>query len=637
MAYSINRPLQQMRFEDDRTGHTKDEKYTYDVSNRVNTVLEDALRVTSIRAVRLEEQELMQVMSFDGMNVFHLCMAAHVLQLDAFCDLPHSIISGQKEKRMELVLHLLQKCNAMDPNCRIIVDKNEIGRVLRPVSIQSPLTQSLLTKIDTKGLNIFHCASLLFQGKTPQRELTAAEKRSKRAKSYPSLELNLLDVIVSSLLPENSNKGSANKNTSNQEPPSAVSVNQVCHHHVPYPGLQNLTAWTPLHGAIAMDNFDLVRGLLDDNQASITTAPYAHFLTDSLATSSVCEHIVAACAAVYSTHPSLLGLSLNEPYSARPLHLAVRGRHFSAVNALARCPKIDLNVRDEVSGMTVLHEICLRGDEDMLRMFIDVSDRLDLLVDRLSVPAATNNNNNNETIPNIPHPKSCVEAVLDSRNVSMLRLLMSMRRNDVLERVLTVREDTDEGGNSKNNSLLFQLEAENMNLAKALGFSPPVPPSIVNEIDQEENGLPDHLQQMTLGATGENVPTSSTLQIDTKDTEFSSEEQEQTQTQLDNNSMDQGQGLEETVPAVQFTLDIPNGLTSEELLLQSDMILKMLLPVINDAGLGDHIHPCYANGTTYRDYCLNAHASVVALAFMDGVVSAAASPQKTRPEEQYPE
>ena len=626
-----------MRFEDDRTGHTKDEKYTHDVSSRINTVLDDALRINSIRAVRLEEQELMQVMSFDGMNVFHLCMSAHVLQLDAFCALPHSIISGRKDKRMELVLHLLHKCNAMDPNCRIVVDKNEIGRVLRPVSIQSPLTQSLLSKIDTKGLNIFHCASLLFQGKTPQRELTAAEKRSKRAKSYPSLELNLLDVIFSSLLPETTNKGSVNKNTTNQEQPSppAVSINQLCHRHVPYQGLQNLTAWTPLHGAIAMDNFDLVRGLLDDNQASITAAPYAHFLTDTLATSSVCEHIVAACAVVYSTNPSLLGLPLNEPYAARPLHLAVRGRHFSAVNALARCPKIDLNVRDEVSGMTVLHEICLRGDEEMLRMFMDVSDRLDLLVDRLTIPAATNNNNNNnnnESSPVIPLPKSCVEAVLDSRNASMLRLLMSMRRNDVLERVLTVRENTDEIGSS---SLLMQLEVENMNLAKVMGFAiPPVPTSIVNETNQEESndGLLDQLQQMTLGATGETLPTSSTLPNDTNDMEFSSEEPEQAQTQLDLE-----QGVDETVATVQFTLDIPSGLSSEELLARSDMILKMLLPVINDAGLGDHAHPCYANGTTYRDYCLNAHASIVAVAFMDGVVSAAASPQKNRMEEQNEE
>lgn len=615
-----------MSFEDDRTGHTKDEKYTYDVSNRVNTVLEDALRISSIRAVRLEEQELMQIMSFDGMNVFHLCMTAHVLQLDAFCDLPHSLLSGRKEKRMELVLHLLNKSIAMDPNCRIIVDKNEIGRVLRPVTTQSPLTQSLLSKIDTKGLNIFHCASLLFQGKTPQRELTTTEKRSKRAKSYPSLELNLLDVIFSNLLHDNNNnKGSVNKNTSNHEQslPYTVSINQLCHRHVPHQGLQNLTSWTPLHGAIAMDNFDLVRGLLDDNQASITSAPYAHFLTDTLATSSVCEHIVAACAMVYSANPSLLGLSLNTPpYSTRPLHLAVRGRHFPAVNALARCPKIDLNARDEISGMTVLHEICLRGDEEMLRMFMDVKDRLDLLVDRMTVPSATNNNNNNNDSSN-PLPKSCVEAVLDSRNASMLRILLSMRLNDVLERVLTVRERTDEAGSSNSHSLLMQLEVENMNLAKAMGFAVPTVSSSSGEAketnqeegDEVDKGLPEHLQQMTLGATGETIPINDPKDLE----EFNSEKVEPLESDQEQN---------ETVPTVQFTLEIPDGITSEEMLVRSDLILKMLLPDINNAGLGDHAHPCYANGTTYREYCLNAHASIVAVAFMDGVVSAAASPQK---------
>ena len=168
-----------------------------------------------------------------------------------------------------------------------------------------------------------------------------------------------------------------------------------------------------------------------------------------------------------------------------------------------------------------------------------------------------------------------------------------------------------------------------------MGFAiPPVPTSIVNETNQEESndGLLDQLQQMTLGATGETLPTSSTLPNDTNDMEFSSEEPEQAQTQLDLE-----QGVDETVATVQFTLDIPSGLSSEELLARSDMILKMLLPVINDAGLGDHAHPCYANGTTYRDYCLNAHASIVAVAFMDGVVSAAASPQKNRMEEQNEE
>jgi hypothetical protein len=53
----------------------------------------------------------------------------------------------------------------------------------------------LVCNVDSNNMNILHAASRMLSGTTPQRELTAAELRSKRYKSYPSIELQILDVI----------------------------------------------------------------------------------------------------------------------------------------------------------------------------------------------------------------------------------------------------------------------------------------------------------------------------------------------------------------------------------------------------------------------------------------------------------
>lgn len=128
----------------------------------MDKIFEGALGVSTVRSTRLSEQDLMERVSGDGLNLVQLCMTASTLQLDPFKDL----LSGGKYDRIDLIEHLVSRS-----------------------------TGSLMTCTDCYGMTVMHAASLLLQGITPSRALTPQELRSKRVKTYPSVELKLLDAI----------------------------------------------------------------------------------------------------------------------------------------------------------------------------------------------------------------------------------------------------------------------------------------------------------------------------------------------------------------------------------------------------------------------------------------------------------
>jgi hypothetical protein len=128
----------------------------------MDKIFEDALGASTIRSTRLSEQDLMERLSSDGLNLVQLCMTAGTLQLDTFKDL----LCGGKYERIDLIDHLVSKS-----------------------------TGSLMMCTDCYGMTVMHAASLLLQGMTPSRALTPQELRSKRVKTYSSVELKLLDAI----------------------------------------------------------------------------------------------------------------------------------------------------------------------------------------------------------------------------------------------------------------------------------------------------------------------------------------------------------------------------------------------------------------------------------------------------------
>ena len=128
-------------------------------------VFEANFRTSSLGSRRFVEEDLIKRKSNEGLTVTHVLMAAQALKLYPF----ESLFIGDKYDRMNFLEYLIQKYDA-----------------------------SLLCDVDDTGMTAMHCASLLFQGNTPQRALTPQEIRSKRMKSYPSLELKLLDILVNS-------------------------------------------------------------------------------------------------------------------------------------------------------------------------------------------------------------------------------------------------------------------------------------------------------------------------------------------------------------------------------------------------------------------------------------------------------
>lgn len=321
-------------------------------------------------------------------------------------------------------------------------------------------------------------------------------------------------------------------------------------------------SWTALHGAIAGDNSALVDVLLKDGQQDLDSNYYAHFLACTNAGSSVCDQIISACSSS-ATYSALLNFAGPCTGTARPLHLAARARNPHALSRLLRCSKVDPNARDDESDLTAVHETCLRDDIKMLQIFGQFADRLDLS----SVDS---------------RGKTCIDIAIDSKNVDMLKLLVKMRRNDVLERVLRV---------SGGPSLLVQLEEENLSMAHALGYVTDTGEGHRAERADDElivicEGTVDGLVQALRDIT---IDDATILPLSTAPLKC----------------LDPGHGDK---------LDTPNStsipctvLPTTQMSLEGNQILRVLISAANDAGIPDqyHCHACFSKGLLFTEFVEN--------------------------------
>jgi hypothetical protein len=136
------------------------------------------------------------------------------------------------------------------------------------------------------------------------------------------------------------------------------------------------------------------------------------------------------------------------PYSIRPIHLAFRNKNYPLLKLLVASPQVNLNVVDEVSGQTILHEACDKEDGTAISIICEGKDRLDLLVE----------NRTQSTV---------VDYAISTLNAPLLSTFIDIRANDVIERVLSNKNGKDDL------SILMQLETQNMELAQdAIVISP---------------------------------------------------------------------------------------------------------------------------------------------------------------------
>ena len=348
IAMAAHRPLEAMVYEDYRSGQTLEYKNKIELDKYIDERFLNAVIPQGIAKFRLSYGDLLSARTNDNLNLLQLCMCAHVvLKSDSKID---SLLKFDKSDRIDLALHIA--------DCARKTDGGE----------------DMFSNYNLNGMSVLHSACILLAGIVPQRELTDKEKRSKRVKTYPSKEVNLLEWIKTA---------------------STFDVNSWFQ----WTGDSDLKAdnWNAMLLAIKYDNPNLIRFLMDTGfDVTASGVLYLHHLLaiDGYTSKETTDLIVNICAA----QPSYKRL-LSEPYDLaseafdtaeegvysmrRPLTMAVRKGNVQLIESLVRCSKIDLNAIDELSQMTAFHEACLKTDSnklDVIRAFAAGSDRLDMLV-----------------------------------------------------------------------------------------------------------------------------------------------------------------------------------------------------------------------------------------------------------------
>ena len=520
-------PLRRLAFDDQRTGKSDEDKILVDIGATFSDIFTAALDPLSIRTARHSALSVFLLPADNGMNVLHLALASAQLQDEIFAP----FLVGDKDQRLALGVWL-----ASYP----------------PVDA----LPQLFRQVDASGFSVLHAAALLLQGLTPVRQLTPAEQRSKRVKYYASLELHLLDKVFS--------HGDA-------AALSGLSLRLA-------PGVPSLptAGWSALHAAIAADNSDLVKALLARGADVVGAYAFVHFTAATNAGVAVVDAVVSA-ASQSANFQALLNSVAHSgnpecEIVARPLTIAARRGNASALQALVGCLKVDPNLRDEATGTTAVHDIVERSDLSALDAVAVAADRIDLLVEG-------------------PHGTTSVDVAIEGKDLPVLERLLSMRRNDVVERVLFQRGCVE--------SLLCTAERENIRLATECGF--------VSSVKQE----------------GERA--TATGPVEEEKAELSSPRQQDEQEEAAVANGRGGLGDEETKEVCEEATDLLNQKEERlmvplpvadvadaeprivsahdlKLLQESDDLVLVLMRAVNGlVGPDVHAHHCFYEGRLYRD------------------------------------
>jgi hypothetical protein len=233
----------------------------------------------------------------------------------------------------------------------------------------------------------------------------------------------------------------------------------------------------------------------------------------------------------------------SSPYSVRPIHLAYRSKNYNLLRLLVNEAKVNLNAIDEISGMTVLHEAAEQGELEAINILCEGKDRLDLLVEKSKIQTTV------------------VDYAINTLNLSLLSIFLDIRPNDVIERVISNKNNND-------TSLLMQLETTNMELAGD---------AVIISIDD------------TISNDNENASPS-----------------------IDNTKANNDDELNDSFACMDLNKnEIKYKLGDDEVRINKmrkhDEIMKILLLRIQESGLLDansHMHTCFYNGNVYSEFLL---------------------------------
>lgn len=389
LEYAVGRDVHAAAYADVRTGQSLDQKFNMDIDSLFDDVFSAVIAPPSIESSRMEAADVLCALSNENLSIIQIAMTAN-----SFHDEPFELFAryGTKTFRMELALHIYKTA---------CIHKVE---------------DLLLSNVDDFGLTTLHSASLLFAGITPQRQLKPIEK-TKRNRKFASTELHILEVLENMI-----NNG-------------AIDINASCSRTLK--GIEITHSWTALHGCILGDNNEMLARLLNAG-ANAFQYPYIYFATQFTNMSHMtAKLIVDVCASASSTIANQL---LNERHEGitRPIFQAIRHHNNELLRELICCEKCQMNNNDMHSdGRNSIHEVVhnaflplpegadpANGDSFELAMRlletfeIYGGDRIDLLVP----------DHNGNTV---------IDEVIEHRNLEMLKIFVSMRKTDVVEKLIT--------------------------------------------------------------------------------------------------------------------------------------------------------------------------------------------------------
>lgn len=377
------RPLERMsdRVTRDRA-MPKHDRDTLELRNYIRDSFAEAVCPGILTKRRLTPIELAGLRTRRNLNLIHLSLSGHLLSNEPFAKY------AEKNKRIRLrLVDCIHKIDGFSHS-------------------------QFYSCVDDFGLSIHHAYSTLFH------EPMDTDFYPNRPKVKGKKPLSMEYEIISNSLFHN---------------PSALYSR--CGREI---GLLSpeIKDWTPLHGAIANRNSELIRYILQqsfDNSCVdyIHLASKGHLSPES--TEELLKHII-----LQSDCRSML----NGPsggFLASPLHLAVRTQNADFIRAACKHVEFDINARDDLSGLTPFYEACLNGNDSTLSAFSEAVDRIDLF--------STNDDG-----------KTCLEAAIELNRLEAVNWLLENKYDDCIK--ILMRNSVDGG------SLLFAMERDHFQLLK---------------------------------------------------------------------------------------------------------------------------------------------------------------------------
>ncbi len=414
---SSQQRLQRMVFNDERTNKSKEEKYLIDLNNSLSEILSDSLNPACIKVPRVGINELLTLRTDDGMGILQLAMCAHKIKnLNNI----QPFVKCNRTARIELVHHIISKYNVKE------YEKS---------------FSAILSTVDNHQMNVLHAASLLFEGDSERTELTAQQKRSKKMKYYESIEDEIFDIVLSAPVIRDN---------------AVQLLNTFCTRETTFE--YNISSWYPLHAAILNGNAFWTNKIISPNGYNVLLPEnnLVSFLASSKCMNEGVMEAVLSRAVSASDYDYLLNARVGA--NSRPLTTAVIHKNHVLITKLLENLKVNVNIRDETSGLTPFHEA--------VQQYVANNDSSSLDEDIIKTVAAFWNSSGFDRtdilLGSSVTGETCIDLLIQNNRLSELTKLFALKRNDVIERLLSTAGDEE--------SLLVKLENDNINLARENGL-----------------------------------------------------------------------------------------------------------------------------------------------------------------------